>query len=126
MKIIGIAVWCFAFAIFAIQLFQNTLNTTYFILMAFALLGYLPWILYGWLWGHQKGHRVHFLAILLAAYIAGMSFFRDSIPLLLYIISLSAFLLIMFLAVKKYRPGFVADFKNKIKRDHFTGLTTRF
>lgn len=126
MKILGITIWCVAFAMFTIQLFQNESGIAFSIIMVLALLVYLPLLLYSWLFGHQKGHKVHFTVILLVANLSILIFFRNSIPIMLYAVCIGAYIIIMFLMVRKYRPSFIADFKNKIKCDHFTGLSTRF
>ena len=47
-------------------------------------------------------------------------YFRRSIPEILLGIGICAALLLLFLGARKYRPGFMADFRNRIRRDHFS------
>jgi len=60
------ALFCFA-SLFISELKGSSENTGMIFVFALALIVYLPLILYNWLWGHQKGHRLHFIAIIFQA-----------------------------------------------------------
>ena len=119
MKLLGVAIWCVAFAMFAAQLFQAKVSDAHVFFMGIALFAYLPILLYSWLWGAQRGHVAHFLFIVIAAYLSVLLYFRDSMPPVLLGLGVGAPLLAGYLLLRRYRPGFVSDFKRRIKRDHF-------
>ena len=128
-KQLGIIIWCGAFfgfaSLFISELNNNSENNGMIFVFALALIAYLPLILYNWLWGDQKGHRIHFIAIIFSGYLSVIFWFRKELGLPLYGIAIIWFFIIMFIAVKRYRPGIMADYKNGIKRDHFTNLNSR-
>ena len=119
MKQLGVAIWCLALAMFAAQLVEAPKSDSYVIFLCIALFAYLPLLIYSWLWGRQRGHVAHFVGIVVAAYFSILLYFRDSIPELVLGIGILAGLLVLFLVVRKYRPGFMSDFKKRIRRDHF-------
>jgi hypothetical protein len=119
MKLLGVAIWCVAFAMFAAQLFQAEVSDAHIFFMGIALFAYLPLLLYSWLWGAQRGHVVHFLLIVIAAWLSVVLYFRDSMPTLLLGLGVGAPLLAGYILLRRYRPGFVSDYKRRIKRDHF-------
>lgn len=120
MKQLGIAIWFVALAGFVGQLFQAPKSETNVVFLGIALFVYLPMLIYNWLWGHQRGHIVHFIGIVVAAWMSILLYFRRSIPEILLGIGIGAALLLLFLALRKYRPGIMADFRNRIRRDHFS------
>lgn len=119
MKQLGVAVWCVALAAFVAQVFQTPKSDTEVIILCIALFAYLPTLLYSWLWGPQRGHVAHFIAIVVAACLSILLYFRDSIPELLLGVGVGAGLLVLFLVARRYRPGFVSDLRRRIRRDHF-------
>lgn len=119
MKALGVAIWCMAMAIFAVQLFQPQWSNAHVFFIYIALLVYLPMLMYNWLWGHQRGHIAHFISIVLAAYLSVLTYVQDAIPDILLWVGVGALVLAVYLVLRKYRPRFAADFRRRIGRDHF-------
>lgn len=119
MKQLGIAIWVLAVGMIVAQFFQTPKSATNPVFLYFALFTYLPLLIYSWLWGHQRGHIAHFIGIVVAGYFSILLYFREWIPELLFDIGVCAGIVVLFLVVRRYRPGFVSDYRNRIRRDHF-------
>jgi hypothetical protein len=119
MKQLGIAIWLAALAFFVARSVEAPKTGANLAFVCAVLFVYLPLLIYSWLWGPQRGHVAHFTAIVVAAYFSILLYFGDSIPGVVVGIGICAGLVVLALVVRRYRAGFVSDFRKRIRRDHF-------
>lgn len=121
-KRLGSAVWAISYFTFLwTAVAWSNIGLAGICIMVVALVFYMPMLLFNWLFGQQKGHLVHFYAILISLPFAVAMRFRDEIGTVTYGLVVVAFCAAGYFLAQKYRPGFVNDAKRRIARDHFTG-----
>jgi hypothetical protein len=86
-------------------------------------------VFYNWLFGNQKGHVVHFIFIITYAMYAILILLSLDLGALNAYALLAATVLLLSIdagILLKFKEAIYRDYRNGIKRDHFTNTTTKF
>ena len=121
-KIVGIMLWIAGTLLLFIKLMSDITWPVPASIVAeiFGSLILTGLLLYNWLFGHQKGHRVHFLAIVLFAIMAGAIYFEKNLGMSNFNIIVAVYVASLAVLVLKFRGQINRDFNKGVERDHFS------